>query len=133
LTDGRRERCDEELYDKEHFHDAMTAALGGRAADQLVYGRVSSGAKNDLEKVNAIARAAVTEYGMSSGLGQFVGDERRLSNQTKARIDREVERLVAAAYARALLDAHRRQLDKLTKRLLEARELERDDIVSVLG
>ncbi len=101
LTDGRRERCDEELYDKEHFHDAMTAALGGRAADQLVYGRVSSGAKNDLEKVNAIARAAVTEYGMSSGLGQFVGDERRLSNQTKARIDREVERLVAAAYARA--------------------------------
>jgi cell division protease FtsH len=126
---------DRALYDEEHFHDAMVAALGGRAAEELVYGRVSSGAKNDLEKVNAIARAAVTEYGMSSGLRQFVGDERRLSNQTKARIDREVERLVAAAYAGALalLEAHRRELDKLAKRLLEARELERVDIVSALG
>jgi cell division protease FtsH len=126
---------DRALYDEEHFHDAMVAALGGRAAEELVYGRVSSGAKNDLEKVNAIARAAVTEYGMSSGLRQFAGDERRLSNQTKARIDREVERLVAVAYAGALalLEAHRRELDKLVKRLLEARELERVDIVSVLG
>jgi cell division protease FtsH len=126
---------DRALYDEEHFHDTMVTALGGRAAEELVYGRVSSGAKNDLEKVNAIARAAVTEYGMSSGLRQFVGDERRLSNQTKARIDREVERLVAAAYAGALalLEARRGELDRLAKRLLEARELERVDIVSVLG
>jgi cell division protease FtsH len=126
---------DRALYDEEHFHDTMVTALGGRAAEELVYGRVSSGAKNDLEKVNAIARAAVTEYGMSSGLREFVGDERRLSNQTKARIDREVERLVAAAYAGALalLEARRGELDKLAKRLLEARELERVDIVSVLG
>jgi cell division protease FtsH len=126
---------DRALYGEEHLRDAMVAALGGRAAEELVYGRVSSGAKNDLEKVNAIARAAVTEYGMSSGLGQFVGDERRLSNQTKARIDREVERLVAAAYAGALalLAAHRGKLHKLAKRLLDARELERVDIVSVLG
>jgi cell division protease FtsH len=125
---------DRALHDEEHFHDAMVAALGGRAAEELAYGRVSSGAKNDLEKVNAIARAAVTEYGMSSGLPQFVGDERRISNQTKERIDREVERLVAAAYAGALalLEAHRRELDKLAKRLLEARELERVDIVSAL-
>jgi cell division protease FtsH len=126
---------DRALWDDEHIRDAMVAALGGRAAEELVYGRVSSGAKNDLEKVNGIARAAVTEYGMSSGLPQFVGDERRLSNQTKARIDREVERLVATAYAGALalLGAHRRELDKLANRLLEARELERLDIVSVLG
>jgi cell division protease FtsH len=126
---------DRALYDEEHFHDTMVTALGGRAAEELVYGRVSSGAKNDLEKVNAIARAVVTEYGMSSGLRQFVGDERRISNQTKARIDREVERLVAAAYAGALalLKARRGELDKLAKRLLEARELERVDIVSVLG
>jgi cell division protease FtsH len=126
---------DRALYDEEHFHDTMVTALGGRAAEELVYGRVSSGAKNDLEKVNAIARAAVTEYGMSSGLRQFAGDERRLSNQTKARIDREVERLVAAAYAGALalLEAHRGELDRLAKRLLEASELERVDIVSVLG
>jgi hypothetical protein len=76
-----------------------------------------------------------TEYGMSSGLRQFVGDDRLVSNETKARIGREVERLVAAAYAGALalLEAHRRELDKLAKRLLEAREFERVDIVSVLG
>ena len=126
---------DRALYDEGHFHDTMVTALGGRAAEELIYGRVSSGAKNDLEKVNAIARAAVTEYGMSSGLREFAGDELRLSNQTKARIDREVERLVTVAYAGALalLEAHRGELDRLAKRLLEARELERVDIVSVLG
>jgi cell division protease FtsH len=126
---------DRALYDEDHFHDTMVTALGGRAAEELIYGRVSSGAKNDLEKVNAIARAAVTEYGMSSGLREFAGDERRVGNETKERIDREVERLVAAAYAGALalLEAHRGALDKLAKRLLEARELERVDIVSVLG
>jgi cell division protease FtsH len=126
---------DRALHDEEHLHEAMIAALGGRAAEQLVFGRVSTGARNDLEKVSAIARAAVTEFGMSSGLGQFVGDERRLSNQTRARIDREVERLVATAYgdALALLEEHRRELDLLAERLLEARELERVDIVSVLS
>jgi cell division protease FtsH len=100
-----------------------------------VFGRVSSGAKNDLEKVNAIARAAVTEYGMSTRIGQFVGDERRLSNQTKALIEREVERLVASAYADALelLESHRAALDAVAGRLLEARELERVDIVTALG
>jgi len=126
---------DRALYDEAHLRDAMIAALGGRAAEQLVYGRVSSGAKNDLEKVNAIARAAVTEYGMSTHIGQFVGDLRRLSNETKALIDREVERLVAGSYAAALtlLDAHRRELEALANRLLEARELERVDIVATLG
>jgi len=126
---------DRALHDEQHLHDAMIAALGGRAAEQLAFGRVSTGAKNDLEKVSAIARAAVTEFGMSSRLGQFVGDERRLSNQTKARIDREVERFVATAYgdALALLAEHRRELDLLAERLLEARELERVDIVSVLS
>ena len=126
---------DRALHDERHLHEAMIAALGGRAAEQLVFGRVSSGAKNDLEKVSAIARAAVTELGMSPRLGQFVGDERRLSNQTKARIDREVERLVASAYedALALLAEHRRELDLLAARLLEARELERVDIVSAIS
>ena len=129
---GQQDRA---LHNEEHLQEAMIAALGGRAAEQLVFGRVSSGAKNDLEKVNAIARAAVTEYGMSTRIGQFVGDERRLSNQTKSLIEREVEKLVASAYARALalLDGHRAKLDALAKRLLEARELERVDIVTALG
>jgi cell division protease FtsH len=126
---------DRALHDDTHLHDAMVAALGGRAAEQIVFGRVSSGAKNDLEKVNAIARAAVTEYGMSERLGQFAGDERLISDETRALIDREVERLIATAYADALalLEAHRGQLDSLAARLLEARELERVDIVAVLG
>jgi cell division protease FtsH len=126
---------DRALHDEEHLRDAMIAALGGRAAEQLVFGRVSSGAKNDLEKVNAIARAAVTEYGMSTRISQFIGDVRRLSNETKALIDGEVERLVAAAYsdALALLGAHRRALNALADRLLDARELERADIVEALA
>jgi hypothetical protein len=126
---------DRALHDEEHLREAMIAALGGRAAEELVFGRVSSGAKNDLEKVNAIARAAVTEYGMSERLGPFIGNDHDLSNQTKAVIDREVERLVARAYREALslLDGHRRQLEALAKRLLEARELERLDIATALA
>jgi len=96
---------------------------------------VSSGAKNDLEQVNAIARAAVTEYGMSDRIGQFGGDERRLSNESKALIDGEVERMVAGAYADALelLASRRPQLDALAEKLLQARELERVDIVTALA
>ena len=128
--DTRIGRC----YDEGHLHDAMVTALGGRAAEQLVFGRVSSGAKNDLEKASAIARTAVTEYGMTSRIGQFSGDERQLSNQSRALIDREVERLVAAAYgdALALLDANRPALETLAVRLLDARELERIDIVNAI-
>jgi cell division protease FtsH len=126
---------DRALHDEEHLREAMIAALGGRAAEQLVFGRVSSGGKNDLEKVNAIARAAVTEYGMSERLGAFAGNEYQLSNQTKAVIDREVEHLVARAYKEALelLRNHRRQLEALAKRLLEAHELERLDIATALS
>jgi cell division protease FtsH len=126
---------DRALHDEEHLHEAMIAALGGRAAEQLVFGRVSSGAKNDLEKVNAIARAAVTEYGMSPRIGQLVGDDRRFSDETRALIDREVERLVAAAYADALtlLEARRHELETLAGRLLDAHELERIDIVTALS
>jgi cell division protease FtsH len=126
---------DRALHDEEHLHEAMIAALGGRAAEQLVFGRVSSGAKNDLEKANTIARAAVTEYGMSPRIGQLVGDERRFSDETRAWIDREVERLVAAAYADALalLEARRRELETLAARLLDMRELERIDIATALA
>jgi len=126
---------DRALHDANNLHEAMITALGGRAAEQLVFDRVSSGARNDLEKVSAIARAAVTEYGMSERIGQFVGDERRLSNDTKALIEREVERLVASAYADALslLADHRAELEALASRLLEAHELERIDIVTTLG
>jgi len=129
---GRQDRA---LHDETHLREAMIAALGGRAAEQLVFGRVSSGAKNDLEQVNAIARAAVTEYGMSDRIGQFGGDERRLSNESKALIDGEVERMVAGAYADALelLASRRPQLDALAEKLLQARELERVDIVTALA
>ena len=129
---GREDRA---LHDESHLHEAMIAALGGRAAEQIVFGRVSSGAKNDLERVNEIARAAVSEYGMSPRVGQFVGDPRLISNETKAVIEGEIERMVAEAYgdALALLEAHRDELDTLTSRLLAARELERVDIVATLG
>jgi len=129
---GRQDRA---LHDETHLREAMIAALGGRAAEQLVFGRVSSGAKNDLEQVNAIARAAVTEYGMSARIGQFGGDERRLSDESRALIDGEVERMVAGAYADALelLESRRQQLDALAERLIQARELERVDIVTALA
>jgi ATP-dependent Zn protease len=72
---------------------------------------------------------------MSPRLGQLVGDERRFSDETRALIDREVERLVAAAYADALalLEARRHELETLAARLLDARELERLDIATALA
>jgi len=72
---------------------------------------------------------------MSARIGQFGGDERRLSEESRALIDGEVERLVAGAYADALelLESRRRQLDALAERLIQARELERVDIVTALA
>ena len=74
---------DRALHDETHLREAMIAALGGRAAEQIVFGRVSSGAKNDLEQVNEIARAAVSEYGMSPRVGQFVGDPRLIATRRR--------------------------------------------------
>jgi cell division protease FtsH len=128
-------QTDRALHDPGYLHEALVATLGGRAAEQIVFGRVSSGAANDLQKATELARRAVEELGFSPRLGQIVAGNAPFSETTRTVVDSEIERMVADAYADALdtLQQHRRQLDRLTERLVEARELERVDILVAIG
>ena len=128
---GRKDRL---LEDVDLVHEQMVVALGGRAAEQIVFGKVSSGAANDLEVVNGIARQAVHSLGFSPELGQLTSgsglQRHQLSNETLAVADREVARLVTEAYrdAIALIQANRGALDRLAELLVSQRDLERVDI-----
>ena len=114
------------LHTKEEFLDVMKVALGGRAAEQVVFGRVTNGASNDLEKVTEIARAMVFEYGMSeaSPSRTMRADNYALSEETKRLRDSEQARLTDHAYeeAQRLLVKHRVSLDRLAVAAARARD-----------
>jgi cell division protease FtsH len=128
-------QADRALHDPDYLHEALMATLAGRAAEQLVFGRISSGAANDLQKATELARRAVEELGFSPRLGQIVAGRAPFSESTRTIVDSEIERMVADAYsdALALLAAHRPELDRLRARLLESRDLERVDILAAIG
>jgi cell division protease FtsH len=128
-------QADRALHDPDYLHEALIATLAGRAAEQIMFKRVSSGAANDLQKATELARRAVEELGFSPRVGQIVAGRTPFSEQTQAVIDSEIERMVANAYADALalLSEHREQLERLTARLLEQRVLERVDILAAIG
>jgi cell division protease FtsH len=128
-------QTDRALHDPDYLHEALMATLGGRAAEQIVFGRVSSGAANDLQRATELARRAVEELGFSPRMGQIVAGRAPFSEATRTVVDSEIERMVADAYADALalLSAHRDQLDRLSARLVEHRELERIDILAAIG
>jgi cell division protease FtsH len=130
---------DRALHSTQHVREQLMVLLGGRAAERSVYGHVSSGAANDLQQANALARRAVMELGFSPRAGQLVGGlaggQVRLAETTHRVIDEEVERMIAEAYrdAIALIDAHRAQLDRLARTLLASEELDRLEIATALG
>jgi cell division protease FtsH len=128
-------QTDRALHDADYLHEALVATLGGRAAEQAVFGRVSSGAANDLQKATELARRAVEEFGFSPRLGQIVAGNAPFAETTRSVIDAEIERMVADAYtdAVALLREHRDQLDSLRTQLVASRELERVDILAAIG
>ncbi len=128
-------QTDRALHDADYLHEALVATLGGRAAEQAVFGRVSSGAANDLQKATELARRAVEEYGFSPRLGQIVAGNAPFAETTRSVVDAEIERMVADAYtdAVALLREHRGQLDSLRERLVASGELERIDILAAIG
>src|SRR5262249_13211892 len=113
---GQQDRA---LHDPDYLHEALIATLGGRAAEQIVFKRVSSGAANDLQKATELARRAVEEFGFSPRLGQIVAGRAPFAESTRTVVDSEIERMVADAYADALslLEEHREQLERLTERL----------------
>ena len=129
----------------------LAVLLGGRTAEEVALGEVSTGAQNDLQRATDIARSMVTEYGMSPELGLVSYDNSRrralfldipgsnergpYAEQTAQRIDAEVRRIIDGAHdtARALLTARREELETLTTRLLDREVLDGDEVRTILG
>jgi cell division protease FtsH len=123
---------DRYLLTQEELEDRITVMLGGRAAEQVVFGMISTGASDDIHRASELARRMVTEFGMSEKLGtvryatqqyQFLSGETSASAspETLRIIDEEVKRIISEQYKRAqeLLNKHRDALEGLTQQLLE--------------
>jgi cell division protease FtsH len=127
---------DRYLHTKEELVDMMTVYLAGRAAEQVVFGRVTNGAANDLEKATTLARAMVFEYGMSNTVASRTmrADNYALSEETKRLRDSEQARLTDGSYQEAvrLLQKHRPALDRVAHALLEKETLVRDELMSLI-
>src|SRR5881227_1501113 len=127
---------DRYLHTKEELVDRMAVALAGRAAEEVVFGRVTNGAANDLEKVTDIARSMVFDWGMADTVSSRTlrADNYALSEQTKSLRDSEQARLTDSAYAEALrlVQKHRGSLDRLAAALLDKETLVRDEVATLL-
>ena len=127
---------DRYLHTREELIDWMKTGLAGRAAEQVVFDRVTNGAANDLEKVTTLARAMVFEYGMSEEVASRTmrADNYALSEETKRLRDKEQARLTDGAYAEAirLLEKHRSALDRVAGALLDRETLNRADLEALL-
>ncbi|MDT4915833.1 MAG: cell division protease FtsH [Pseudonocardiales bacterium] len=129
--------------------DQLVYALGGRAAEELVFHEPTTGASNDIEKATKLARAMVTEYGMSTKLGAVkygtgdaepfmgrdYGHQRDYSEDIAADIDAEVRDLIEAAHDEAweILQQYREVLDAMVLELVEKETLAKDDLERILG
>ncbi|MBX3119561.1 MAG: ATP-dependent zinc metalloprotease FtsH [Fimbriimonadaceae bacterium] len=140
---------DKHLVTEQELIDDITSLLGGRVAEELVYDEVTTGASNDLQRVTAIARAMVCDYGMSEKLGTlaigrrghnpFLGrdyamDERNYSEEVARMIDEEVRNIVETCRQRAmdLLTQHRDKLDRVVQALLSRETLDREEFTAVM-
>ena len=138
---------DRSYLSKRYMEDQIVALLGGRVAEKLCLGDISTGASNDIQRATAIARKMVASYGMSdkmgtvafdSGhdevfLGRTMGQSRGYSEAVAAQIDEEVKAVVGAAYQRCedILGSHRKQLDAVANYLLEHETMEREAFLQV--
>src|SRR5215210_309253 len=127
---------DRYLHTKEELIDVMKIVLAGRAAEQVVFGRVTNGAANDLEKVTQLARSMVFEYGMSDAVvtRTMRADNYALSEETKRLRDQEQARLTDEAFADAirLVEKHRGALDRIAHALLETETLDNHELDGLL-
>ncbi|MGI8730642.1 MAG: ATP-dependent metallopeptidase FtsH/Yme1/Tma family protein, partial [Solirubrobacteraceae bacterium] len=133
-------------YDARYLEGRIVGALGGRAAEELVYGNVTTGAESDLEQVTSIARQMVGRWGMSDVIGlvsvlpapgdeQYIGAGGQIAEETRQLVDREVRRIVEGCYdrARRMLGDHRDKLESLAAQLLEHETLDEDDAYRAAG
>lgn len=136
------------FYSRSKFRALIATALGGRVAEELVFGEITTGASNDLQQITKMARAMVTQYGMSDDLGPRVyGDKQELvflgreiseqrdySDAIAEKIDNEVRNIIDTEYdrARRILSENRELLDRLATTLLEVETLEADEFVAII-
>jgi cell division protease FtsH len=138
------------LLTREDLLSQLSVLLAGRSAEEIAFGRISTGAQNDLQRATDIARAMVTEFGMSEVLGAVnyapnqrpmfleagFGSERgNYSEETALKIDSEVKRILAEAHetARQVLRGRRDTLDALSARLLEIEVIESEELMRIMG
>lgn len=140
---------DKYTYTKAELLDRITAALGGRVAEELVFGESTTGAQNDFEQATELARRMVTEFGMSDKLGPmalgrrhgpvFLGrdliETRNYSEEIAYEIDKETRRIIDECYDRAsqVLGESRDKLERLAHALLEKESLEGDELNRVMA
>jgi len=134
---------EQHLYTRAQLFDQMCVMLGGRLAEEMCFGSISTGARDDLEKVTNIAYQQVTRLGMSNTIGHVsykppdgeYPEERIYSQKTSQLIDEEVRALVKKAedVTRHLLQKHREGLLKVAKRLLEKEKIGKEDMIELLG
>ncbi|PTM54800.1 ATP-dependent zinc metalloprotease FtsH [Desmospora activa] len=136
------------LMTKNELLDRVTGLLGGRAAEEVAFGEISTGAHNDFEKATAIVRSMITEYGMSKRLapmqfgrsqgqvflGRDIGHEQNYSDAIAYEIDQEMQELINESYARAkkLLEEKRDKMELLADTLLVKETLDADEIRQLL-
>ena len=134
------------LYSKEALMDRMTMAIGGRVAEEIIFGSVTTGAQNDLERITKMAYAMVVDYGMSERIGQVSfnlsnrGEDEPIfdkpySNETARVIDEEVKHIIDEVRQRAhqLLKEKRDKLDEMAEALLDKEVLGPTELVDLLG
>jgi ATP-dependent Zn protease len=125
--------------------DEMCATLGGRAAEKVIFNRISTGALSDLEKVTKQARAMVTIYGLNDEIGNITyydsagqneyGFTKPYSEETAQVIDEEISKLIEEQYRRAIevLEKNKDKLTALAERLLEKEVIFKEDLFKIFG
>jgi AFG3 family protein len=131
------------LYTTEQLTDGMCMTLGGRVAEEIVFGKISTGAQNDLERITKLSYAMVTVYGMNAVVGNVSFHDpqneynfsKPYSDKTAEIIDQEVRKIIGDAYQRTkdLLTVNREGLEKLAKKLIEKEILFQADLEEILG
>jgi len=134
------------LMTKEELNDKICALLGGRVAEEIIFGKISTGAQNDLERITNMAFAMVAVYGMSEELGYIsyydsqnpegsFGINKKYSDVTSQNIDIAMKKIIDEARVRtkALLNDHKDKLENMAKTLLEKEKLDPIDLLKLLG
>jgi len=142
-------KADQHSYSREQAQATIASALGGRIAEEVFFGKLTTGAGNDIEKATEIARRMVCEWGMSDKLGPLAYGKREeqvflgrdygsrqqdYSEQTAVEIDQEVRAIVHKQYERvhALITAHKEKVEAIAKALMERETLDAEEIQAII-